>query len=310
MSETERADVVIIGGGPAGLSAAVWCAELGLETLLLERGSDIGGQLAEIYGPIENYLGRRAANGREMLEYFRETSDRFAFTRRLNCEVRTVETHSRTISIDDGEQIAFRCLIIATGVRRRRLGVTGEEQFRQKGILDSGMRDRSRVAGKKVVIVGGGDAAIENALILSEVAGSVTVVHRRNVLTARDEFVHAIRERNNIELLFDTVVTKIEGDEQLSAVHMKETSSNVTRKLPADALLIRIGVEPNSELVSSSVTLDDRGYISVDSSGASSARGVYAVGDVANPKSLTLQTAAGTASHAAKSLHELIKIGF
>jgi thioredoxin reductase (NADPH) len=307
MSETLKTDVVVIGGGPAGLSAAGWCTELGLSAVLLERGSDIGGQLHSIYGPIENYLGRRAENGGEMLRYFRESVARFDFVRRIGSEAISIDLPARSVVLGDGDKIAFRCLILATGVRRRRLGVPGEQEFREKGIIESGMRDRELVTGKKVVIVGGGDAAIENALILSELASSVTVVHRRTDFRARDEMLRKIDARGNVEFSLGSEVTKITGEGELSAVEVTDTASGRTRQLPADVVLIRIGVEPNSELVREIVELDANGYVATDALSESSADGIFAVGDVANPVSPTLSTAAGTGATAAKACAKRIR---
>ena len=305
MGEAFQTDVVVIGGGPAGLSAAVWCAELGLGAVLLERESDIGGQLRGIYGPIENYLGRRAENGAEMLRYFRESSTRFDFVRRVGTEAISIHMPARSVALGDGSEIAFGCLIIATGVRRRRLGVPGELEFQGKGIIESGMRDRELVNGKKVVIVGGGDAAIENALILSEFASSVTVIHRRRGFTARDKMVRRIDDRGNVEFLLGSEVTKITGGRAVSAVEVTDTASGQVRHFPTDAVLIRIGVEPNSELIRGIVDLDARGYVVVNTRGETNVEYVFAVGDVANPVSPTLSTATGTGATAAKACAEL-----
>lgn len=301
MGETFQTDVVVIGGGPAGLSAASWCTQLGLSAVLLERGSDIGGQLHSIYGPIENYLGRRAENGAEMLRHFRESAARFDFVRRTGSEVISIDLAARSVVLGDGDEIAFGCLIIATGVRRRRLGVPGELEFQGKGIIESGVRDRELVTGKKVVIVGGGDAAIENALILSELASSVTIVHRRSGFTARDEMKRELDNRGNVEFSLGSEVTKITGGRAVSAVEVTDIAAGQVRQLTVDAVLIRVGVEPNSELIRGVVDLDGRGYVVVNARCETNVEGVFAVGDVANPLSPTLSTAAGTGATAAKA---------
>jgi thioredoxin reductase (NADPH) len=267
---------------------------------LIERGTDIGGQLHMIHGPIENYLGRRAENGAEMLGYFRDSIGGFDFTRRLATEVVSIDVGARTIRLAGGDSIDFRFLILATGVRRRRLGIPGEDEFRGKGILESGARDRELVRGKRVVIVGGGDAAIENALILSESASSVTVVHRRNEFTARHDFLQQVESRKSVEFMLDTIVTKIDGDSVVERVEVNNTSTGRLQVLPVDALLIRIGVVPNSKLVRDIADLDSRGYVLVGDSCETSADDLFAIGDVANPGSPTLQTAAGSGAKAAQ----------
>ena len=307
MGKTTRTDVLILGGGPAGMSAASWCSELGLATILIERESEIGGQLRSIYGPIENYMGVRAENGREMLSHFLETIDRFSFLQMLKTDVSHVDIPSMCVRLDDDREISFRALIIATGVRRRRLGILGEEEFRGRGVIESGVRDRDLVAGKRVVIVGGGDAAIENALLLAEEAASLTVVHRRNGLRARAEFLEAMRDRDDIELLFETVVNRIVGDSTVTGVELEDVTTGQTRTIAADIVLIRIGVEPNSELVGDAVDVDEYGYLVVDASGQTSAPGVFGAGDVANPTAPTISTATGTGATAARSVYKLLK---
>jgi thioredoxin reductase (NADPH) len=289
------------------LSAAAWCAELGFSAVLVERESDIGGQLKIIYGPIENYLGRWASNGDEMLSYFRESVENSGFVRKLGRGAVSIDLSSRSLLIAGGEQIEFRCLIVATGVRRRKLGVPGEEEFRGRGIIESGMRDRDRVAGKNVIIVGGGDAAIENALILSESAASVTVVHRRSEFTAREDLSGELKDRNNVVLLVESVVTQITGNAEVTGVEVSNVSSGLVHHLPADAVLIRIGVEPNSDVVRGVLELDARGYITVNGRCETSVAGIFAVGDVANPVSPTLSTAAGTGATAAKACADWLK---
>ena len=178
-------DVLIIGAGPAGLSAAFWCDELGLDTLVLEKGQTVGGQLLSIYNPIENYLGLPAENGRELLERFTEKLDQAEFDLWTNVEIESVEASARRVSLRSGEQLQSISFVIATGVKRRRLGIPGESEFTDRGIIESATRDRQLFAGKDVCIIGGGDAAAENALLLAEVCTTVTLVHRGKTLRAR-----------------------------------------------------------------------------------------------------------------------------
>lgn len=307
MTKKRETEVVIVGAGPAGLSAALWCSELGLEVILLERAYDLGGQLHRIHAPIENYLGIRARDGDEMLGHFRSSVDCLDFLRLTECEVRSVDPAAREAHLMNGDVVSYGALIIATGVRRRRLGVSGETELRGKGIIGSGVRDRSDAVDRNVVVVGGGDAAVENALILADVAASVTLVHRRDELTARPEFVSTLREKKNIDLMYDSVVTAIEGDSKVTGVVIENVSSGQVSRLPSDVVLVRIGVEPNSEFVRDVVALDDQGYITVDATCQTNAAGVFAVGDVANPVSPTISTAAGMGATAAKSAYILVK---
>lgn len=307
MSEIERKfDVIIVGGGPAGLSAAHWCAELGLNAILIEKTAEFGGQLLQIYNPITNYLGRESADGREMLGHFLASVENSTFVRRLNGNVIDVDAVNRQVALEDGTIFSGSALIIATGVSRRRLNVPGEAEFEGRGILRSGARDKESVSGHEVVIVGGGDAALENALILSEFAAKVTVVHRRNAFTARAEFIEQARDRSNLEFLPRTLVKRITGDERLRSIELAEPATGREFVIPADALLVRIGVKPNTETLAGKLELDQKGYIVVDSICRTNAHGVFSVGDAACPLSPTITTAAGMGATAAKAAFSLL----
>ena len=302
-------DVAIIGGGPAGISAALWCDELGLDAALIEEQTELGGQLRSIYNPIENYPGVTAENGWEMLSRFEKSVASRNFARRIGIKATSIDFSAmRVVLAGNGSRetsLACRAIILATGVRRRRLGIPGENQYLGKGILESGSRDKHLTSGKDVLIVGGGDAAFENASILSEFARSISVVYRRPEPTARAEFVDKARRLSNVTLVPSTRVTEIRGDVVVTAVELEDGSGN-RRNQPAGAVLIRVGVEPNSELAAGALELDDAGYLKVDHTGKTSAAMVYAIGDVANRHSPTLSTAAGTGATAVKSIFQLL----
>src|SRR6185295_11974916 len=177
-------DVIIIGAGVAGLAAAFWCDELGLDALVLESKGEIGGQLRQVYNPIENYPGLKAANGSEFLERFSSRLDEAEFDLWTGVEIQSLNLKAKKISLRSGEELQAISIIIATGVRRRRLGIPGEVEFAGKGIIESATRDRQALAGRDVCVIGGGDAAAENALLLAEVCPTVTMVHRGRKLGA------------------------------------------------------------------------------------------------------------------------------
>lgn len=299
-------DVIVIGGGPAGLSAALWCDELGLKTLLLEKDEEWGGQLRRVYNRIENYLGMEAAGGPEMRDRFVQQTEKRSFIKRLRSVVSAVDVENKLVTLGSGESIKSRSMIIATGVRRRRTGAEGEAVFTGKGIIESGKKDSKEAAGKRVLIVGGGDAAIENASILSEVAEKVFVVHRRAESTAREEFLEKAKKADNIEFLPGTTLRKISGDEKVRGAELLITATGEPEFLPVEIVLIRIGVEPNTEIFKEIVRMDDLGYISVNSRCETSVEGVYAAGDAANPLSPTVSSAVGTGATAARAVYDYI----
>jgi thioredoxin reductase (NADPH) len=292
-------DAIIVGGGPAGLSAALWCDELGLTALLLEKDERLGGQLLWTHNEIKNHLGSEAANGRELRDLFVEQTSNRAFSTSLRTGAAAVDPARKKVTTSGGATFSASALILATGVRRRRLDVAGEDEFKGRGIIESGKQNAEAVAGHRVLIVGGGDAALENALILAEKAARVTVAHRRREFRARTEFLEKVKNHPKIELLTETLVEKIEGGERLETVVLK-LAGGETRPMAVETLLLRIGVEPNTELFRGRIDLDDRGYIEIDRDCETSVEGVFAVGDVANPHAPTVSSAVGMGATAAK----------
>jgi len=297
-------EVIIIGGGPAGLSASVWCDELGFSALLLERCDEFGGQLLSTYNEIKNHLGIEAKNGREMRDIFVKQAQKSRFNCLLNSEVSTFDLEEKTISLKNGKSFSARAFIIATGVRRRKLNVAGEEIFKNKGILESGVRDKDLIAGRKILIVGGGDAAFENALILSETASEITLVHRGKDFRGRSEFVGKAEDHPKIKILTETKVLEIIGMDELEVVKLENLKTCETLYLPVDAMLIRIGVEPNTDFLGGKIDLDENGYVKINDRCETSVQGIFAAGDVASPFAPTISGAVGMGATAVKAIEE------
>ncbi|HEX8369006.1 MAG TPA: FAD-dependent oxidoreductase [Pyrinomonadaceae bacterium] len=296
-------DVIIIGAGAGGISAACWCAELGLKALLLESQPELGGQLLWTHNPIKNHLGVETENGREMRDIFVRQSANYNFSLRTGAEVSDADLENKIVTLQNGETFSARALIIAAGIRRRKLAAAGEEELKNKGILESGKRDAEKVKEKNVCVVGGGDAALENALILAAArARKVTLVHRGKDFRARAEFLEKVRQNPSIEILTETMVTKIVGQEKVEAVEVE--NNNKVFILPVEAVLIRIGVEPNTKLFRGKLKLDKNGYIEIDNCCETSVDKVFAVGDAANPLAPTISSAVGTGAIAAKVIRD------
>jgi thioredoxin reductase (NADPH) len=292
--------VVIIGGGPAGLAALQWCLELGRTAILLEKDAEFGGQLLHTFNPITNYPGLLVANGRELRDRFIAT---IGTQRHRIHSVRIVRADLAARSVEDADRKTYtgRTMIIATGVRRRELGIPGEREFVGRGILDSGAKDPAAVDGKNVVIIGGGDAALENAVILSENAAKVCVVHRRDDLTARSEFIERASVASNVEFLTSTRLVSISGERTVENVELEDIRTGRRQSIQTEAVLIRIGVVPNTELFRGQIDLDEEGYAIVNSRCETSITGVLAIGDVVNRDAPTIAAAVGQASIAAKN---------
>jgi thioredoxin reductase (NADPH) len=293
-------DVLIIGAGPAGLSAARWCDELGLDTLLLEANEEVGGQLAWIHNRIDNYLGVHPDNGQQLRELFIEQTKDCDFDQWTGVRIESVDLKAKRVRLQSGEELQSIAIVIATGLRRRRLGIPGEAEFVGRGIIESGQRDRDQITGRDVCVIGGGDAAAENALLLAEVCPTVTLVHRGRKLRARREFTEQLHTHHCITVFPESNVLRILGTEHVEAVEIERRGAIKPFQMAVQGVVIRIGFEPNTDFINDQLDQDDGGYVIVDSRQETSLENVFAIGDVANPLAPTIAGAVGAGATAAK----------
>ena len=293
-------DVLIIGAGPAGLSAARWCDELGLDTLLLEANDDVGGQLAWIHNRVDNYLGVQADNGQQLRELFIAQTTDCDFDQWTGVRIESVDLKARRVRLQSGEELQSIAIIIATGLRRRRLGIPGEVEFAGRGMIESAKRDREQLAGKDVCVIGGGDAAAENALLLAEVCPTVTLVHRGRKLRARREFTEQLHTHHCVTVFPESNVRRILGNDHVEAVEIERAGAIKPFQMAVQGVVIRIGFEPNTDFVRDQLNLDEHGYVIVDSRQETSIENVFAIGDVSNPSAPTIAGAVGSGATAAK----------
>jgi thioredoxin reductase (NADPH) len=299
-------DVLIIGAGPAGLSAARWCDQLGLDTLVLEAAEEVGGQLLAIPNPIDNYLGVHAANGRELSDRFVEQTKDCDFDLWTNVEIKSADLKARRVALHSGEELQSIAIIIATGLRRRKLGIPGEDEFVGRGIIESS-GDRQAFAGKDVCVVGGGDAAAENALLFAEVCPTVTLVHRGKKLRARREFTEQLHTNHCITVFPESVVHRIIGREHVEAVEIERSGAIKPFQMAVQGVSVRIGFAPNIDLFRDQLAMNERGYVIISSQQETSLENVFAVGDVANPQAPTISGAVGGGATAAKVIASRLK---
>jgi len=300
-------DVIIIGAGPAGLSAARWCDELGLDTLVLEEKEEVGGQLLSVHNRIENYLGVAAKNGRELRDLFAAQTEECDFDLWTGVEIERVDLKAKRIRLRSGEELQSIAIIIATGLRRRRLGIPGEAELHDHGIFESATRDRDQLAGKDVCVVGGGDAAAENALLLAEVCPTVTLVHRGRKMRARREFAEQLHTNHCITVFPESNVRRIIGETRVEAVEIERAAAIKPFQMAVQGVLIRIGWEPNTNFARGQLDLDENGYVTVTSQQETSLAQVFAIGDVANPLAPTIAGAVGDGATAAKVIAARLK---
>jgi thioredoxin reductase (NADPH) len=293
-------DVLVIGAGPAGISAALWCEELGLDILVLEQAAQVGGQLLQVHNRITNYPGAEFSNGAQFAQKLSAQMDSAEHDLWTGVAIDKLDLRAKKVRLKTGEELDSISIVLATGVRRRELGIPGEKEFAGYGIIESGVRDAERLAGKDVCIIGGGDAAAENALLLSQHCATVTLVHRGKRLKARPEFTSKVQTNHCVTTFTESVVTRILGHNRVEAVEIHRFGGIQPFQMAVQGVLVRIGMEPNTELFRSQLDLDQKGYILVNSQQETSVPNVFAVGDVSNPLAPTIAGAVGSGSTAAK----------
>jgi len=300
----ENVDLLVVGGGPAGIAAALWGKRLGLDPLLLEAGSHLGGQLLQTYNQSVDCPGFYGLVGADIAERLTTHLVREGVCFRTNARVTQVNCAARSITVNETETLTGRALVLALGVRKRRLGIPGEREFAGRGVSTSATRDKGKYVGKAVVIVGGGDAAFEEALILDEAGCHVTLVHRSGTFRARPLYRDPVLTHPRIRIMTHTRLLAIEGSQCVERVLIERNAPGEAPQqqvLPVTGVFLALGVVPATELVAEQVACDPEGYIMTDRHGATSCPGVWACGDATRPLLPSLSTAFGSGATVAKA---------
>jgi len=298
-SQPQHVKVLILGSGPAGLSAALYAARAELEPLVL-TGTALGGQ-ASLTHIIENYPGfPDGVGGVELGELFQKQAERFGarFEFDLAKEVDLSERPFR-VSTDNGAVYLADSLIISTGASPNHLNIPGEELLTGRGVSYCGTCDGWFFKDRKVVVVGGGDSALEEGLFLTRFASSVTIVHRRDQLRAGAILQRRARHNPKIAFIFDTVLTEIKGDGKVERVRLKNVKTGEETDFSADGVFIFIGHTPNTTIFAGQLELDSNGYIVTDNIMQTNIPGVFAAGEVNDPHFRQVVTSAGMGAAAA-----------
>ncbi|WP_432694234.1 NAD(P)/FAD-dependent oxidoreductase [Priestia aryabhattai] len=307
----QHVDVLIIGGGPAGISAAVWCKRLGVDCLLLEEQAQLGGQLFTIYNEIIDYPGIQAENGiemqRKMVQHFIDMGCLYE----VNTKVISIDERSKTVKVKQQEtekEISYTYLILATGSSQRKLGVPGEQQMIDRGEVYSASADGERLKGKRVALIGGGDRAFEGAHLLASQAKQVYLIHRSTHFKAREQYVEKVLSDPGVKVMTDTEVTAIHGKHHVTSIDLKSKNSEC-ENLSVDAVLIRLGIAPNVELIKEKVTTTQSGLIVINEVHQSSNPSIYAIGDACTtPLFSSISSSAGQGAIVAKHLSSMLTI--
>ena len=292
-------DVIILGGGPAGLTAAVYCIRKGVSTGLIVK--EIGGQVAVTSG-VENYLGYRYINGVELVEKFRDQVFQFGLDYDEGGTVKAIESGAvKKIIMEDDRSFSAKTLIIATGKSYRKLNVPGEDKFMGHGVAYCSTCDAPFFAGKKVIVVGGGNSGIEAAIDLAKVAEDVVMVQFLDRLTADKILIEKLGEFKNVRVMYEREVASINGRDAMESATVKNRKTGVQEEIPADGIFVEIGLIPNSAIAKGLLRLNSDGEIMVDCSCRTNVPGIFAAGDVTDVPFKQIIVAGGEGAKAALS---------
>ncbi len=301
-------DLIIVGAGPAGLSAAVYAKRAALDTLVLEQNPISGGQVLNTY-EVDNYLGMPGISGYDMSARFREHADS------LECEFAEAVTEGLEVICDaapegsadlqaagkerrcsfrlrtDQGEFEARSVILATGAAHAKLGVPGEEELTGAGVSYCATCDGAFFRGKTVAVIGGGDVAVEDAVYLAKLCKKVYLIHRRDELRAAAILQAALKTLDNVEIMWDTVVDEIKGEGQVNGLQVKNVKSGKAAALEVEGVFVAVGLIPNTEVFRETVPCNDQGYIIAGEDCAAQVLGIFAAGDVRTKKVRQIITA-------------------
>jgi thioredoxin reductase (NADPH) len=291
-------DVIIIGSGPAGLSAAIYAQRAELTNIVIEKTGMSGGQIINTY-EVDNYPGTPGISGFDLSVKFREHCDKLN-TIFINGEVVEfkLEDDIKVVILDDGTRYQAKTIIIASGGLPRHLNVPGEERLSGLGVSYCATCDGAFFKNKTVAVVGGGDVAVEDAIFLSRICERVYVIHRRDEFRAIKSSVNKLLKNDNVTVLWDSVVESINGTETVDSLDIKNVKTGETSNLKVEGVFIAVGYIPNSQIFKDIVATDESGYIIAGESCETNVPGIFAAGDIRTKDLRQIITAASDGANA------------
>lgn len=299
-------DLIIIGSGPAGLSAAVYGIRAGLKLLALEQNPMSGGQILNTY-EVDNYLGLPGMNGFDMGQTFRAHADKLGVEFREARVKEIIDNDTYKTVRTRGADYEARAVIVASGAQHAHLGVPGEEELSGMGVSYCATCDGAFFKGKTVAVVGGGDVALEDAIYLARMCSKVYLIHRRDELRGAMTLQEELKALSNVEILYSHTVERILGEEKVEKLLIRDRKTEDERELPVDGVFIAVGIRPDTELVRELVDCDDGGYVLAGEDCASSCRGIYAAGDIRRKPLRQIVTAVADGANAAVAAADFIR---
>ena len=293
-------DLIIIGSGPAGLSAAIYGKRAGLDTLVIEKNPMSGGQVLTTY-EVDNYLGMPGINGFDMGMQFRAHADKLGVAFK-EAEVESVEDRgSYKIVKTKEEALETKTVLLASGAEHAKLGVPGEEAFAGKGVSYCATCDGAFFRGKNTAVVGGGDVALEDAIYLSRICRKVYLIHRRDELRGAKILQEELKQIPNITVLYSHAVTKIQGEDAVEALVVKDLKTGEESSLEVSGVFIAVGIHPNTALLENIAARDGAGYILAGEDGVTDRPGIFVAGDTRKKPLRQIVTAVADGANAAIS---------
>ena len=298
-------DLVIIGSGPAGLSAAVYAKRACLSVLVIEKEAFAGGQM--VYTEeVDNYLGLNAKSGFELAESFKQHALDLDVSFAEGAVEKIVPKDGKwSLHMESGEDIETKTVLLATGATHRKLGVPGEENFAGVGVSYCATCDGAFFQGKSVAVVGGGDVALEDALYLANICEHVYLIHRRNELRGTKALQNQVFANEKITFLGESEVTEITGDKQVSGISVHNKVTDETKELSVAGVFIAVGMEPQSDLYAPLLSLE-HGYVPAGEDCATEKDGLYVAGDVRTKRLRQIVTAVADGANAVHSIQEYL----
>ena len=299
-------DLIIIGSGPAGLSAAVYGRRAGFSTLVIEKNPMSGGQVLNTY-EVDNYLGLPGINGFDMGMKFREHAEKMQaeFVEADVTGIRDGGDHKTVLTAEGSYE--GRAVIIASGAVHSHLGVPGEEELSGMGVSYCATCDGAFFRGKTVAVVGGGDVAVEDAIFLARFCEKVYLIHRRDSLRAARSLQQSMFALPNVEVIWNSVVERIEGGETVERLALRSRQTGEASELPVQGVFIAVGIRPKSEPFVGNIAADEKGYLIAGEDCATSMPGVYAAGDIRTKKLRQIVTAVADGANAVESAQAFLQ---
>lgn len=299
-------DLIIIGGGPAGLSAAVYAERAKLDMILLEKAPVSGGQVLSTY-EVDNYPGLPGINGFDLGMRFKEHAEKLGATF-LEDDVVSIEIDGdiKSVSTHEGTYKA-KTVLIATGAAHRKLGVPGEEELCGMGVSYCATCDGAFFKGRTVAVVGGGDVAVEDAIFLARLCDKVYVIHRRDEFRAAKTLVDSLKNCSNVEIIWDSVVEAIKGEDEVEGLSLKNVKTGERSELVLQGIFVAVGMLPNTEVFAGSgLALDAAGYVMAGEDCVTNIPGIFAAGDVRTKPLRQIVTAVADGANAVSSVERYL----